>query len=196
MRSSPSVAPLIPIAQRGLPFTSADGQAFVRLDASNGGFYILPVRSPAYREWFLHRFFAEHDALPSPQAFCAILNHLEAQASQGENQRFLVWRRVGSRGPGAIPKQLLLDLASAEGRFVEISADGWRVTAGQNALFETSLLTVSLPEPIPAPDGAPSALETLRSCLNLPDRGDWLRCLAWLIAAFRPSGPFPVLIVQ
>jgi hypothetical protein len=38
-------APLIAIAQRGIPFTAADGQAFVRLNApSLEGFYILPVR--------------------------------------------------------------------------------------------------------------------------------------------------------
>jgi len=40
------------------------------------------------------------------------------------------------------------------------------------------------------------ALDTLRSCLNLPTRAAWLRCLAWLLAAFRPFGPFPFLILQ
>jgi hypothetical protein len=39
-------------------------------------------------------------------------------------------------------------------------------------------------------------LAILRSCLNLPSRPDWLRCLAWLLAALRPDGPFPVLILQ
>jgi hypothetical protein len=32
--------------------------------------------------------------------------------------------------------------------------------------------------------------------LNLPSRAEWLRCLAWLIAAFRPDGPYPFLILQ
>jgi hypothetical protein len=36
-----SFAPLIAIAQRSLPFTAVDGQAFVRLPGPSGGFYIL-----------------------------------------------------------------------------------------------------------------------------------------------------------
>lgn len=50
MRSSSSLPYLLSIARRGVPFTSGDGQAFVRLEEpSSGGFFILPVRSPAYR---------------------------------------------------------------------------------------------------------------------------------------------------
>ena len=53
MRSS-DLAELLHIARRGIPFTSTDGQAFVRLDEpSSGGFFILPVRSPAFRHWFI-----------------------------------------------------------------------------------------------------------------------------------------------
>ena len=52
-------APLIAIAQRGIPFTSSDGRAFVRLPVPSGGFYILPVRSPSYRNWFFHEFLAK-----------------------------------------------------------------------------------------------------------------------------------------
>jgi hypothetical protein len=49
MRSS-YLSDLLRIARRCLPFTSTDGQAFVRLDEpSSGGFFILPVRSPAVR---------------------------------------------------------------------------------------------------------------------------------------------------
>jgi len=42
----------------------------------------------------------------------------------------------------------------------------------------------------------PLALDTLRSCLNLPSRAAWLRCLAWLLATLRPYGPYPFLILQ
>jgi hypothetical protein len=46
------------------------------------------------------------------------------------------------------------------------------------------------------PSPASNPLETLRSCLNLSSRAGWLRCLAWLLAALRPGGPFPILILQ
>lgn len=191
-----SIAPLISIAQRGLPFTAADGQAFVRLTAAaSGGFYILPIRSSAYRDWFFRQFFAEYDTIPTPNAFHAILHHLEAQATT--NERVAVFRRVGSRGPSLSPHQILLDLANPECQFVEISSTGWRTTAGANALLETSRSTVSLPAPLTFPTDAPAApLEILRSCLNVSTRAGWLRCLAWLMAALRPYGPFPVLILN
>ena len=123
---------LLSIARRGLPFTSSDGQVFVRLPApSSHGFF--PVRSPAFRSWFLNQCFNEFDAVPSSQAFHAVICHLEAQAQQSEdNQRLAVWHRVGSRGAGPIPREILLDLATPDRSFVDISADHWEVTAGEN----------------------------------------------------------------
>jgi hypothetical protein len=212
-------APLLAIARRGLPFTAPDGQAFVRLHApSFQGFYILPVRSRAYREWFFHEFYAQYDTLPGARAFHSVLNHLEAEANhEDQNQGLAVWHRVGCRygavlpdqadavsGPcpptpsprhaGIVPTQILLNLANPQCEFVEISSSGWTTTAGAGALFQTS--RSSHPIPAPAATSAPGALETLRSFLNLPSRADWLRCLAWLLAALRPDGPFPILILQ
>jgi hypothetical protein len=65
---SSSLPYLLRTARRGIPFTSSDGQAFVRLDEScSGGFYIiLPVRSAAFRHWLTYEFFAEYDSLPTP----------------------------------------------------------------------------------------------------------------------------------
>ena len=207
-------APLIAIAQRGIPFTASDGQAFVRLNAASPeAFYILPVRSRAYREWFFHEFFAQYNTLPGARPFHAVLNQLEAEANHNDQlQHLAVWQRVGSRRCDPLPdqddaavsgpqppapgprRQILLNLANPECEFVEISSTGWKTTAGAGALFQSSRSTVSLP----APDASsqPGALESLRSCLNLPSRADWLRCLAWLLAALRPDGPFPVLILQ
>ena len=212
-------APLLAIARRGFPFTAPDGQAFVRLHApSLHGFYILPVRSRAYREWFFHEFYSQYDTLPGSRSFHTLLNHLEAEANhEDQNQRLAVWHRVGCRyaavlpdqadtvsgpcpptpGPrhaGIVPTQILLNLANPQCEFVEISPTGWTTTAGADALFQTS--RSARPLPAPAATSTPGALETLRSFLNLPSRADWLRCLAWLLAALRPDGPFPILILQ
>jgi hypothetical protein len=196
MRSASSLPYLLRIAGRGIPFTASDGQAFVRLaELFSGGFYILPLRSPAYRHWFFYQCFSEYDFVPTSHTFQAVLNHLEAQAHHaGDNQRLSVWRRVGARGSDPIPSEILLDLADPGRQFVTISAERWEVSAGENALFQTSRSTVSLPAPVQADPG--SALAALRSCLNLPDRAVWIRCLAWLLSALRPSGPFPFLILQ
>jgi hypothetical protein len=129
-------APLIAIAQRGIPFTASDGQAFVRLTTpSLEAFYILPVRSRAYREWFFHQFYTQYDTLPASRAFHSVLNHLEAEANHdAQNQHLAVWRRVGCRGGGIVPAQILLNLANPQCEFVEISPTGWKIAAGNNAI--------------------------------------------------------------
>ena len=189
---------LVRIAQRGLPFTSTDGRPFFRISIpSSGGFQIVLLRSLAFRNWFFANYFGDYNSLPTNAGFRAILHHLEAQANFSPgNQRLAVRQRVGSRGRDPLPSQILLDLADEEGQFVEISPDGWVVTAGENALLETRRATLELPVPTHHPDGPAAALDTLRSCLNLSSRTGWLRCLAWLLSAFRPFGPCSFLVIQ
>ena len=104
MRQHNPLAPLIDIARRGTSLSASDGQAFVRLGVPSGGFYILPVRSPAYRDWFLHEFFNLYDTLPTSRAFHAILNHLEAEANHhGQAQRLAVWRQSDSVATAPCP---------------------------------------------------------------------------------------------
>ena len=194
-KSSP-LAPLLAIAQQGLPFTATDGQAFVRLRLPTGGHYILAVRSRAYRDWFFYRFYAQYDSLPSANAFHAVLNHLEAQANENDhNQHLSVYRRVAA-GVNLPPDRITLDLANRQCQIVEISRAGWKTTAGKDALLQTSRSTGPLPVPVSPPPGALPPLHILRSLLNLLSRAGFLRCLAWLLDAFRPYGPYSFLILQ
>ena len=211
------LAPLIALVGRCEPFTAGDGRAFVRLPVySSGGYYTLALRSRAFRDWFFHESYAQLSSLPSSREFHTLLDYLEAEArSDATRQRLEVYRRVGRRGAGRFPGQILLDLANTRGQFVEISPTGWKTTAGPGVLFQTSRSTVRLPVPdppespihsrsgepalqplTPNPQSPIPALNALRSCLNLPSSAAWLRCLAWLLSAFRPDGPFPVLILQ
>jgi hypothetical protein len=195
--STRSVAPIVPIAQQTLPFTATDGQAFVRLTYSSGGWFTLPVRSQAFREWFFAAFYRDFGTPPTQSAYRMLLNHLESQATVDPlNQRRQVWRRIGSRGSFRAPERILLDLSNPEGQIVEISSTGWNVVCNEQSLFQTSRSTIDLPVPQLSKEDPTAVLETLRSCLNLASRADWLRCLTWLLQAFRPSGPFPILVLQ
>jgi len=55
-------APLAAVAEPGLAFTALDGQAFVRLPVASGGFFNLPVRSAAFRDWFYCEFYGRYAA--------------------------------------------------------------------------------------------------------------------------------------
>jgi hypothetical protein len=50
-----------------------------------------------------------------------------------------------------------------------------------------------LPLPVPEPGGS---IETLWSFLNLPSRNDFVLIVAWLLAALRSGGPYPLLAIS
>src|ERR1035438_4470680 len=166
----------------------------------SSGFRTFAIRSRSFRQWFFDQAFNEFETIPTPHAFNAILHHLDAQAARDpQNCNIRVPCRIDSRGASPTPHKILLDLANPAGQFVEITPAGWTVTSSHAVPFETSSSTQSLPEPEqPAHPPAASPLDTLRSTLNLgaPNSPDWLRCLAWLLAALRPGGPYPILILR
>jgi hypothetical protein len=49
--------------------------------------------------------------------------------------------------------------------------------------------------PIPAPERGGS-IEALASFLNLPCRNDFVLIIAWLLAALRFGGPYPLLAIS
>jgi len=219
-----NLARLLQITHGCIPFIGDAGQVFITLPEPKGR--ILPIRSPEFRNWFYYRAIAHHETIPSPYAFRAILNCLEARASEHtEGTGLPVFDRVGGFTEHLILRRIILNLANSHGEYVEITSTGWKTIATVLDRFQTSPTTCSLPHPDPprfpvpapepvdpnapkpwTPDPAPDPLapepqslpplEVLRSILNLPSRPAFLRVLAWLLAALRPTGPFPFLVLQ
>ena len=50
-----------------------------------------------------------------------------------------------------------------------------------------------LPLARPEMDGS---MALFRRFINIGDEDNWILCLAWLVAVLRPTGPYPVLILQ
>jgi len=49
------------------------------------------------------------------------------------------------------------------------------------------------PLPIPATGGD---IRVLRDLINVGNDANWILCLSWLLAALRPKGPYPILLLQ
>ena len=49
------------------------------------------------------------------------------------------------------------------------------------------------PLPRPVPGGC---VTLLRPLINVGDDDNWVLCLSWLLAALRPKGPYPILLLQ
>jgi hypothetical protein len=71
----------------------------------------------------------------------------------------------------------------------EIDKDGWRVIDTPPVHFRRSSGMKSLPEPV----AGGSLNDDLKPLLNLKTDNEFVLTVAWLLAALRPSGPYPVL---
>src|SRR5262249_25759551 len=111
----------------------------------------------------------------------AAINLMEAQAVfDGEEHRVHV--RIAEH-EGAI----YLDLCNSSWQVVQITRDGWLVTDDAPVRFRRSKSMLALPAPAPG-----GSVDLLRAFLNV-DHITWILVIAWLVAAFRPRGPYPVL---
>jgi hypothetical protein len=94
------------------------------------------------------------------------------------------WRRVAEHDG-----RLYLDLGCSRWRAVEIAAvGGWRIVDAAPVKFLRSRGM----EPLPEPETG-ETIELLREFVNVESDADFRLMLAWLAAAFRPGGPFPIL---
>jgi len=87
--------------------------------------------------------------------------------------------------------RIYLDLANDHWETVEITPSGWRVMPDCPIKFRRTPGMQALPIPIPG-----GRLSELRQFVNVRGEERFLLILGWLVAAFRPTGPYPVLGVE
>ena len=143
-----------------------------------------PVCSLTYRRWLARQFFAKYGKAPGGQALQDGLGVIEGQAFFG-GQEYPVAIRVAGHAD-----KLYLDLANGSWQAAEIDAAGWRVVEVCPVRFRRAKAMLALPTPTAGGD-----IGELRRFVNVSDDG-WPLMLAWLVAAFRPTGPYPLLALH
>lgn len=144
-----------------------------------------PVRSKGSRDWLRWLFYQTHGKGPSAQAMSDAVEQLESLA-RFEGTQHAVHVRLAEQD-GAI----FLDLGDADWHAVRITAVGWEVVTDPPVRFRRPRGLAALP--VPLRDGE---VADLRRFLNIGSDNDWRLLAGWLLAALRPSGPFPVLVLQ
>ncbi len=144
-----------------------------------------PVRSREFRMWLSGQFYEATGAAIGGQALEDGVRILEAQAVN-HGPQYEPFIRVGRHG-----KHLYVDLCDARWRAVEITGAGWAVVEKPAAKFMRSSSMRPLPEP-----EAGGMIEELRGFLNVRSDDDFMQVVAWLVAALRDRGPYPVLVVN
>src|SRR5260370_23417299 len=177
-------------ARATTPVSSEDGQAFASIPAGIDSRRVLPLRSPAFRDWLINNFYGEYNAAPAVGAFRAALLALEARARRGESPPQKVNCRLGFEGNPFLPSKIFLDLANDSGELVEITSRGWHTTDNLQHSFRQSSTTLPIPNPIA--DRQPLAAFARLFRLTGENR---TRAFSWLAAALRPTGPYPILVL-
>jgi hypothetical protein len=176
-------ARLVQVARdTGAEWFHDDDQAYVRVSVSDH-FETYPLRSRVGRGWLQRLFFAATEGCPSAQSMADALHSLEALALCGPDHRVHV--RVAAMEDG-----IYIDPGDPTWQVVHISATGWRRVSDAPVRFRRPKAFMALPS---AQVGG--TVTALRPFVNLSD-DDFVLFVAWLTAALRGRGPYPVLIVN
>ena len=144
----------------------------------------MPVRSRLFNRW-LRKLYRDETGRGAPQeALTHAVENLDAEAPRAEQQR--VHLRTASHN-----RRLYIDLCDDSWRVVEIDAGGWRILSSpQEVRFRRTTTMKSLP--VPVKGDSVQGINALRGFLNVGE-GDFVLCVAWLLASLRDTGPYPIL---
>jgi hypothetical protein len=165
-------------------FHTAAGTAFADIMV-DGHRETWPIRSKRFRGWLRRHYYATTGGAASAAEIRSALDLLEARAQFDGPQRAVHVRIAEHAG------HIYLDLADECWRAVDIGPDGWRVIGCPPVRFRRP--AGMLPLPVPQQGGS---IEALASFLNLASRDDFVLVVAWLSAALRPGGPYPLLALS
>src|SRR5262245_54018173 len=165
-------------------FHTATGTAFADI-LVDGHRETWPIRSKRFRGWLRRCYYQATGGAASAAEIRSALDLLEARAQFDGPERAVHVRIAKHAG------RIYLDLGDEHWRAVEIGPDGWRVQKFPPVRFRRP--AGMLPLPVPERGGL---IEALGSLLNLSNRSDFVLVVAWLLAALRPGGPYPLLAIS
>src|SRR5438067_221807 len=165
-------------------FHTATGTAFADI-LLDGHRETWPIRSKRFRGWLRRLYYQVTGGAASPAEIRSGLDLLEARAQFDGPERAVHVRIAEHAG------HIYLDLADEQWRAVDIGPDGWRVIGCPPVRFRRPSGVLPLPEPEQG-----GSIESLSSFLNLASRDDFVLVVAWLLAALRSGGPYPLLAIS
>jgi hypothetical protein len=159
---------------------------YADLTTDDGVRHTYALNSQAFEQLAVTLFYGQTGAGPSKETINTAFNTIKAMASCNALAR-PVYLRTGKDEQGAI----WIDLGKDDWNAVCITAAGWEVLAAPDDIrFRRSELTAALP--MPSIDGD---INALRPLLNVETDEDYVLTVGWILGAFSPSGPYPLLVV-
>ena len=175
---------LVALAAHAELFHTPDGEAFATFTVHDHH-ETWPLRSKGFRRWLSGRFYEKTGAAPGGQALQDALAVLEGRAVYGGAQR-TVFVRVAHHEDA-----VYVDLATEQWNAVRITRRGWDVVSDLPIKFRHSRGMGALPLPVSG-----GRLDALRPFVNVATERDWRLTVGWLVGAFNPGGPYPILALH
>lgn len=166
-------------------FHNADGDPFVRVRvADHWENYPLKVQGQ-FQHFCGFEFFTTVQCTLPNKIFKEALEQFQAQARFG-GPEFQTPLRVAEHDGN-----IYLDLCSPKWLAVKITPRGWELTDDPPVRFRRS--PGMLPLPLPESGGS---IQDIFRFINVKSPADRILVLAWLLAAYRPTGPYPILALH
>jgi hypothetical protein len=165
-------------------FRTPEGDAYATI-AVDGHTETWPLKVRRFRRWLADLFNDEEDKVPGSQAVQDALVVLEGKALKG--QELPVYTRLAE-----VHGTIYLDLGNATWQVVEITPSGWQVVDTPPVKFRRARGMLALPSP-----ESGGTLADLRRFVNVERDGDndWRLLVSWLLATFRPTGPYTIFVL-
>jgi hypothetical protein len=188
-RKGPSqVEILIELAGSATLFHTSDGRAYASVPVGDHREHYA-VRSKVFKQWLAYQLYLARGTAPASEAMQQAISTLEARARFASPEEHVHLRVAGTEGPEGAA--YYIDLADEPKRAVKITVEGWEVIADPPVKFLRP--KTMLPLPVPQRGGS---IGDLREFVNVGAEHDWRLFVALLCSYLRPTGPYPVLIVQ
>ena len=139
------------------------------------------VRSKMFKRFLAKQFFEKYGKAMNAEALGTAINLIEAQSLFDGEEHSAHVRVAEHEG------NIYVDLCNDAWEAIEVTSSGWQVIDEAPIKFRRSRAMLPLPNP-----EVGGSVDELRGFLNVDD-SNWPLVIAWLIAAFRPRGPYPVL---
>jgi len=176
-----------------LYYDGAAGAAYasMNVEADDGKLHRenWPIDSPGFRAWLRGRFYAVHGGAASGEAMTSAVATYAARA-QFESAPDLFDNGAARRAYMRTCEHngaLYIDLCDESWRAVKVTPAGWTIQDTPDVRFVRTPSMMPLPAPVPG-----GSIDDLRPLVNLDGDGFTL-AVSWMLAAYRPRGPYPVL---
>lgn len=165
-------------------FHTADDDAYASIELGSHR-EVWRLKDREFKRWLGKIYHDQHGRVPNSQAMNDALAVLEGKAVFG-GQQHDVFVRIAR-----LKNAIYLDLGDQSWRAVKITSSGWKVVSRPKVRFRRPRGMRELAQPVHG-----GSIEELRQLVNVGRKDDWVILVAWLVGAFQPDEPFPLLVLQ